>query len=158
MDEEIAFIGHVVSKHGVQPDSSKVKAILEWEMPKSVTEVRSFLGLAGYYRRFVKDFSMVAKPLTNLLKKNVPFSWSPQCQQSFEELKRRLTTAPILTLLSENGGFVVYTDALRMRLGGVLMQHEKVIAYTSRQLRPHEINCPSHDLELAAIIHALKTW
>ena len=100
--EEIAFLGHVVSKHGVQPDSSKVKAILEWETPKSETEVRSFLGLAGYYRRFVKDFSMVAKPLTNLLKKNVLFVWSPQCQQSFEELKRRLTTAPILALPSEN--------------------------------------------------------
>ena len=155
--EEIAFLGHVVSKHRVQPDFSKVKAILEWETPKSVTEVRSFLGLAGYYRRFVKDFSMVAKPLTNLLKKNIPFDWSPQCQQSFEELKRRLTTAPILALPSENGGFVVYTDASRMGLGGVLMQNGKVIAYTSRQLRPHEMKYPTHDLELAVIVHALKT-
>ena len=111
-----------------------MKAILEWETPKSVTEVRSFLGLVSYYQRFVKDFSMVAKPLTNLLKKNVPFSWSPQCQQSLEELKRRLTTAPILALPSENGGFVVYTDASRMGLGGVLMQNGKVIASTSRQL------------------------
>ena len=132
--EEIAFLGHVVSKHGVRPDSSKVKAILEWETPKSVTEVRSFLGLARYYQRFVKDFSTVVKPLTNLLKKNVSFSWSPQCQQSFEELKRRFTTAPILALPSENGGFVVYTDASRMGLGGVLMQNGKVIAYISRQL------------------------
>ena len=138
--EEIAFLGHVVSKHGVQPDSSKVKAILQWETPKSVTEVRSFLGLAGYYRRFVKDFSMVAKPLTNLLRKNVPFGWSPQCEQSFEELKRRLTTTPILALPSEIGGFVLYTDASRMGLGRVLMQSGKVIAYTSTQLRPHEMN------------------
>ena len=86
------------------------------------------------------------------------FSWSPQCQQSFEELKRRLTTAPILAFPSKNGGFFVYNNASRMGLGGVLMQNGKVIAYTSRQLRPHEMNYPIHDLELAAIVHALKTW
>ena len=96
--EEIAFLGHVVSKHGVQPDSCKIKSIMEWEPPKSVTEIRSFLGLAGYYRRFVKDFSLVAKPLTNLLKKNVAFQWTDACQRSFDELKHRLTSAPILAL------------------------------------------------------------
>ena len=101
---------------------------------------------------------MVAKPLTNLLRKNVSFGWNSQCQQSFEELKRRLTTTPILALPSENGGFVVYTDASRMGLGGVLMQNGKAIAYTSRQLRLHEMNYPTHDLELAAIVHAFKTW
>ncbi|KAL0458159.1 UNVERIFIED_CONTAM: Transposon Ty3-I Gag-Pol polyprotein [Sesamum latifolium] len=118
----------------------------------------SFLGLAGYYRRFVKDFSVVAKPLTNLLKKNTPFNWNDRCAQSFEELKRRLTSAPILALPSGDGGYVVYTDASRQGLGCVLMQHGKVIAYASRQLRPHEINYPTHDLELAAIVHALKIW
>ncbi|KAL0313590.1 UNVERIFIED_CONTAM: Retrovirus-related Pol polyprotein from transposon [Sesamum radiatum] len=154
--EEIAFLGHVVSKEGVQPDSIKVKAILEWEPPKNVSEVRSFLGLAGYYRRFVKDFSVVAKPLTNLLKKNAPFNWNDRCAQSFEELKKRLTSAPILALPSVDGGYVVYTDASRKGLGCVLMQHGKVIAYASRQLRPHEMNYPTHDLELATIVHALK--
>ncbi|KAL0318114.1 UNVERIFIED_CONTAM: Transposon Tf2-11 polyprotein [Sesamum calycinum] len=149
--EEIAFLGHVVSKEGVQPDPAKVKAIMEWEPPKNVSEVRSFLGLAGYYRRFVKDFSVVAKPLTNLLKKNTPFNWNDKCAQSFEELKKRLTSAPILALPSGDGGYVVYTDASRQGLGYVLMQHGKVIAYASRQLRPHEINYPTHDLELAAI-------
>ncbi|KAL0421010.1 UNVERIFIED_CONTAM: Transposon Tf2-11 polyprotein [Sesamum latifolium] len=93
-------------------------------------------------RRFVKDFSVVAKPLTNLLKKNTPFNWNDRCAQSFEELKRRLTSAPILALPSGDGGYV----------------HGKVIAYASRQLRPHEINYPTHDLELAAIVHALKIW
>ncbi|KAK4395668.1 Transposon Tf2-12 polyprotein [Sesamum angolense] len=156
--EEIAFLGHVVSKEGVQPDPAKVKAIMEWEPPKNVSEVRSFLGLAGYYRRFVKDFSVVAKPLTNLLKKNAPFNWNDKCAQSFEKLKKRLTSAPILTLLSGDRGYVVYTDASRQGLGCVLMQHGKVIAYASRQLRPHEINYPTHDLELAAIEHALKIW
>ncbi|KAL0433708.1 UNVERIFIED_CONTAM: Retrovirus-related Pol polyprotein from transposon.6 [Sesamum latifolium] len=155
--EEIAFLGHVVSKEGVQPDPAKVKAILEWEPPKNVLEVRSFLGLAGYYRRFVKDFSVVAKPLANLLKKNAPFNWNDRCAQSFEEL-RELTSAPILALPSGDGGYVVYTDASRQGLGCVLMQHGKVIAYASRQLRPHEMNYPTHDLELAAIVHALKIW
>ncbi|KAL0411911.1 UNVERIFIED_CONTAM: Retrovirus-related Pol polyprotein from transposon [Sesamum latifolium] len=92
--EEIAFLGHVVSKEGVQPDPAKVRTILGWEPPKNVSEVRSFLRLAGYYRIFVKDFSVVAKPLTNLLKKNTPFNWNDRCAQSFEELKRRLTSAP----------------------------------------------------------------
>ncbi|KAL0439960.1 UNVERIFIED_CONTAM: Transposon Tf2-11 polyprotein [Sesamum latifolium] len=123
--------GHVVSKEGVQPDPAKVRAILGWEPPKNVSEVRSFLGLAGYYRRFVKDFSVVAKPLINLLKKNAPFNWNDRCAQSFEELKRRLTSAPILALPFGDGGYV----------------HGKVIAYASRQLRPHEMNYPTHDLE-----------
>ncbi|KAL2232344.1 UNVERIFIED_CONTAM: Transposon Tf2-11 polyprotein [Sesamum indicum] len=156
--EKIAFLGHVVSKEGVQPDPAKVKAILEWEPPKNVSEIRSFLGLAGYYRRFVKDFSIIAKPLTNLLKKNAPFNWNDKCAQSFEELKKRLTSTPILALPSGDGGYVVFTDASRQALGCVLMQHGRVIAYASRQLRPHEMNYPTHDLELAAIVHALKIW
>ncbi|KAL2235714.1 UNVERIFIED_CONTAM: Retrovirus-related Pol polyprotein from transposon [Sesamum indicum] len=156
--EENAFLGHVVSKEGVQPDPAKVKAILEWEPPKNVSEMRSFLGLAGYYRRFVKDFSIIAKPLTNLLKKNAPFNWNDKCAQSFEELKKRLTSAPILALPFGDGGYVLFTDASRQGLWCVLMQHGRVIAYASRQLRPHEMNYPTHDLELAAIVHALKIW
>ncbi|KAL0307628.1 UNVERIFIED_CONTAM: hypothetical protein Scaly_2561000 [Sesamum calycinum] len=96
--EEISFLGHVVSKEGAQPDPAKVKAILEWEPPKNISKVRSFLGLAAYHRRFVKDYSMVAKPLTNLLKKNAPFKWNDKYAQSFEELKKRLTSTPILAL------------------------------------------------------------
>ncbi|KAL0395497.1 UNVERIFIED_CONTAM: Retrovirus-related Pol polyprotein from transposon [Sesamum latifolium] len=156
--EEIAFLGHIISKEGVQPDPTKVKAILEWESPKNISEVRNFLGLAGYYSRFVKDFSVIAKPLTSLLKKNAPFKWNNMCDQSFEELKKRLTSAPILALPSGSGGYVVYTDASKLGLGCVLMQHGRVIAYASRQLRPHELNYPTHDLELAAIVHALKIW
>ncbi|KAL0284755.1 UNVERIFIED_CONTAM: Retrovirus-related Pol polyprotein from transposon [Sesamum radiatum] len=156
--EEIAFLGHVVSKEGVQLDPAKVRAILEWRPLKNVSEVRSFLGLVGYYRRFVKDFSVVAKPLTNLLKKNAPFNWNDRCTQSFEELKKRLTSIPILTLPSGDGGYVVYTDASRQGLRCVLMQHGKVITYASRQLRPREMNYPTHDLKLAAIVHALKIW
>ena len=130
--EEIAF--HIVSKEGVQPDPSKIKSILEWEVLKNVTEIQSFLGLAGYYIRFVNDFSVIAIPLTNLLKKNTSYQWDEACQWSFERLKETLTTAPILALPTGNGGFVVYTDALRQGLGCVLIQHGRVIAYTSKQL------------------------
>ncbi|KAL2226366.1 UNVERIFIED_CONTAM: Retrovirus-related Pol polyprotein from transposon [Sesamum indicum] len=115
--KEIAFLGHVVSKEGVQPDSTKVKAILEWEPPKNVSEIRSFLGLVDYYRKFIKGFSIIAKPLTNLLKKNASFNWNEKCAQSFEELKKRLTSAPILALPSGDGGYVVFTDASRQGLG-----------------------------------------
>ncbi|KAL0440435.1 UNVERIFIED_CONTAM: Transposon Ty3-G Gag-Pol polyprotein [Sesamum latifolium] len=109
-------------------------------------------------RRFVEGFSIIAGPLTKLLRKGVAFQWTEQCQRSFDELKRRLTSTPILTLPSGSGGFVVYTDASKQGLGCVLMQNGKVIAYASRQLRPHELNYPTHDLELAAIVHALKIW
>ena len=130
--DQIAFLGHVISRDGIQPDPSKIKAITEWEIPKSITEIRSFLGLAGYYRRFVKNFSIIARPLTNLLKKNQQFIWDNSCQESFEELKKRLTTFPILVVPSNKGNFVVYTNASGSGLGGVLMQEGKVIAYTSR--------------------------
>jgi len=120
--------------------------------------VRSFLGMAGYYRRFVNDFTKIASPLTQLLHKDRQFDWSPSCEASFQELKQRLVSAPILTIAEGNEGYVVYSDALRQGLGCVLMQNGKVVAYASRQLKPHELNYPTHDLELAAVIFALKIW
>ena len=155
---EIAFLGHIVSENGVQPNQSKIKAVMEWEPPWSVTEVWSFLGLAGYYRRFIKHFSVIARRLTNLLRKNIPFQWIEKCQSSFEELKKTFTTTPILTLLTEEGGFVVYTYASKQGSGCVLMQNRKVIAYASRQLWIYEVNYPTHNLELVVIVHALKIW
>ena len=136
-------------------DPQKVEAILNWKPPTSVIEIRSFLGLAGYYRKFVEGFSKIATPLTRLTKKEEPFLWSEACQRSFDKLKRRLTSAPVLTLPSEQDGFVVYCDASRQGLGCVLMQNDKVIAYASRQLKKHEQNYPTHDLELAAVVFAL---
>lgn len=106
----------------------------------------------------MKDLSTITSPLTNLLKKNVPFRWNEKCQESFEELKKRLTTTQVLALPFSHGDFEVYTNALRMGLGCVLIQNGRLIAYSSRQLKPHEMNCPTHGLELAAIIHALKVW
>lgn len=139
-------------------DLSKVEAVVSWKRPSSVTEFRSFLGLAGYYRRFVQGFLSIAAPLTKLTRKGVPFVWTDQCETSFQELKKRLTTAPILTLSSGSGGFIVFTDASNVGLGCVLMQDGKVIAYGSRQLKDHEKNYVTHDLELAAVIFALKMW
>ncbi|WOH15373.1 hypothetical protein DCAR_0934911 [Daucus carota subsp. sativus] len=156
--DHVVFLGHVISSKGIEVDPKKIEAIWNWEVPKNVTEVRSFLGMAGYYRRFVEGFSRIAGPMTKLLRKNVPFQWTEEAQQSFDELKRRLTSAPVLTTPSGQGGFVVYSDASQQGLGCVLMQYGKVIAYASRQLRPHEKSYPVHDLELAAIVFALKIW
>ena len=105
------FLGHGISAEGVCVDPSKIAAIVNWKPPRNVTEVRSFLGLAGYYRRFARDFSIIVSPMTKLLRKNVRYLWSSKCQQSFEILKERLTTAPVLTLPVEGGRFVVYSDA-----------------------------------------------
>ncbi|KAL0289248.1 UNVERIFIED_CONTAM: putative mitochondrial protein [Sesamum angustifolium] len=127
--EEIAFLGHVVSKEGVQPDPAKVKAILEWEPPKNVSEVRCFLGLAGYYRRFVKDFSVAAKPITNLLKKNAPFNLNDKCAQSFEEFKKRLTLAPILALPSGDGGNANELNLRQRRWIELLKDYDCTIDY-----------------------------
>ena len=156
--DRVVFLGHVISAEGVLVDPKKVEAVVNWEPPTNPTEVRSFLGLAGYYRRFVQDFSIIASPLTKLLRKNTKFEWTTECQESFEKLKACLTSAPVLTLPSSNGGYVVYSDASRKGLGCVLMQHGKVIAYASRQLRPHELNYPTHDLEFATLVFALKIW
>ena len=114
--------------------------------------------MAGYYRRFVENFSKIATPLTKLTQKNVKFVWSDACEKSFHELKKLLTSALVLALPNETDGFVVYCDASRIWLGYILMQKNKVIAYSSRQLKKHEQNYPTHDLELAAIVLELKIW
>ncbi|CAL9086561.1 unnamed protein product [Musa textilis] len=155
---EIMFLGHVISSAGISVDPHKIEAVTKWKRPSNVSEIRSFLGLAGYYRRFVEGFSKIAAPLTRLTQKNIKFIWDDKCQRSFQELKKRLTSAPILVIPSGGEGFIVYSDASLQGLGCVLMQNERVVAYASRQLKPHEKNYPTHDLELAAIIFALKIW
>jgi hypothetical protein len=156
--KEVGFLGHVLSAGGVSVDPSKIKAITERQPPTNPTEVRSFLGLAGYYRKFVEGFSSVARPLTQLLKKDKKFVWTDKCEKSFQELKKRLVSAPILIMPDITKSFDVYCDASKLGLGSVLMRKGKVVAYLSPQLRPHELNYPTHDLELAAVVHALKTW
>ncbi|KAH0729411.1 hypothetical protein KY289_000599 [Solanum tuberosum] len=149
--KSVAFLGHIVSGDGIKVDTRKIEAVQNWPRPTSPTEIRSFLGLAGYYRRFVEGFSSIASPSTKLTQKTVKFQWSEACENNFQELKKRLITAPVLTLPEGTQGFVVYCDASRVGLGCVLMQNGKVIAYASRQLKFHEKNYPTHDLELAAV-------
>ena len=154
--EKVHFLGHVISKEGVSVNPAKANAIVNWPRPTSITEVRSFLETAGCYRRFIEGFSITTLPLTQLLRKDNKFTWTEDCEVSFQELKQRLVLAPILTLSTGNEGFVVY--ASRQGLGCVLMQHGKVVAYASCQLKPHKLNYPTHDLELATVVFALKIW
>ncbi|KAK8672345.1 hypothetical protein V6N13_110718 [Hibiscus sabdariffa] len=155
---EVAFLGHIISANGIMVDPKKVQTNLDWRPPRNVGEVRSFLSLAGYYRRFLKGFSIIAFPLTKLLRKDQPFAWSEDRQRSFDQLKQALTHALVLVQPKSGKEFIVYSDASHSGLGCVLMQGENVIAYASRQLKPHELNYPTHDLELAVVVFALKIW
>ena len=155
---QVAFLGHIVDRNGIQVDPSKIEAVRDLPRPRNVVEVRSFLGLASYYRRFVEGFSKLATPLTELTLKSLKFMWSDRCENSFQELKQRLISAPILSLPIDEEKFVVYCDASRQGLGCVLMQAGKVIAYASRQLKEYEQRYPTHDLELVAVVFALKIW
>ncbi|GJT31964.1 putative reverse transcriptase domain-containing protein [Tanacetum coccineum] len=139
-------------------DPAKIEAVKNWTCLTTPIEVRQFLGLAGYYRRFIEGFSKIAKPLTKLTQKNKSYIWGEEQESAFQLLKQKLCEAPILALPEGNDNFVVYCDASLQGLGAVLMQREKVIAYASRQLKPHEENYTTHDLELGAVIFALKIW
>ncbi|KAL1549166.1 hypothetical protein AAHA92_17300 [Salvia divinorum] len=156
--KEVNFLGHVVTAEGIRVDPAKVEAVQLWKAPKTPNEIQSFLGLAGYYRRFIEGFPKIARPLTQQLKKGIKINWTTECEASFQLLKKKLTTAPVLTVPEPGIDYVVYTDTSKVGLGYVLMQNGKVIAYASRQLRPHELNYPTHDLELAAVVHPLKIW
>ncbi|WVZ97358.1 hypothetical protein U9M48_042905 [Paspalum notatum var. saurae] len=149
--KEVSFLGHILSEKGVAVDPSKVEDVLNWKQPEIVTEIRSFLGLAGYYCRFIKDFSKIAKSMTSLTKKNAKYVWSPNCEEAFQTLKKLLTSAPVLAQPDVTKPFDVYCDASSNGLGCG-------DSYASRQLKKHEVNYPTHDLELAAIVHALKIW
>ncbi|KAK8597112.1 hypothetical protein V6N12_065588 [Hibiscus sabdariffa] len=155
---EVAFLGHIISAKGIMVDPKKIQTILDWRPLRNVGEVRSFLGLAGYYRRFVQGFSTIALPLTKLLRKDQPFEWSEDRQRSFDKLKQALTHAPVLVQFEPGKEFTVYTDASHSGLGCVLMQGDNVVAYALKQLKPHELHYPTHDLELAAVVFALKIW
>ena len=153
---EVHFLGHVINEKGIHVDPAKIEAIKKWEAPKTPTEIRQFLGLAGYYRRFIANFSKIAQPLTTLTQKNMKFDWSEKQEEAFQTLKHKLCNAPILALPEGTDNFVVYCDASHQGLGCVLILREKVIVYASRQLKVHEKNYTTHDLELGAVVFALK--
>nr|GEW64083.1 hypothetical protein [Tanacetum cinerariifolium] len=154
--ESIQFLRHVIDSEGVHVDPAKIKAIKNWATPTTPTEVRQFLGLASYYRRFIKGFSLISKPLTKLTQKNEKFEWETGAEEAFQTLKQKLCCAPILALLEGSKDFMVYCNASLSGFGAVLMQREKVIAYASRQLRTHEENYTTHDLELVAVVFSLR--
>jgi hypothetical protein len=156
--KSVKFLGHTIYHDGISVDPSKVHEVMDWKPPKSVHQIRSFLGLTGYYRRFIPDFSRIAKPMTELLKKGVKFVWSKACEKAFHTLRQNLTSAPVLVQPDNSKPFEVFCDASGTGLGCVLMQEGRVIAYASRALRPHELNYPTHDLELAAVVHTLNIW
>jgi hypothetical protein len=156
--DRVSFLGHVIFGEGVVVDPKKVKAVVELTRQTSVFEIRSFLGLTGYYQRFIKGFSKLSGPLTALTRKNACFVWTGECEQNFQKLKRRLVTTSVLALPREFGNFLVYNDTSKKGLGCVLMQNGNVIAYASHQLKPYEQNYPTHDLKLVEIVFALKIW
>ena len=156
--EQISFLGHIISKDDISVYPVKVEVVAEWKCPETPTEVHSFLGLVGYYRRFIKDFPKLAGPLTDLTKKHGQFVWDSKCEASFREFKKWLTSAPVLALPNREDSFTVYTDASMEGLGCVLIKNGSVIAYASRKLKPHERNYPTHNLELAAVVETLLIW
>ncbi|GJR60881.1 reverse transcriptase domain-containing protein [Tanacetum coccineum] len=154
----VQFLRHLIDSQGLHVDPAKIKAVKNWTSPTTPTEVRQFLGLAGNYRRFIKGFSKIAKPLTKLTQKNKNYIWGEEQESAFQLLKQKLYEAPILALPEGDDDFFVYCDASFQGLGVVLMQREKVIAYASQQLKPYDENYTTHDLELGAVVFALKIW
>ncbi|GJV04509.1 putative reverse transcriptase domain-containing protein [Tanacetum coccineum] len=155
---KVQFLGHVINSEGVHVDPAKTESIKDWASPKTPTKFRQFLGLAGYYRQFIEGFSKIARPMTKLTQKRVKFDWGEKEETAFQTLKQKLCSAPILALPEESENFMVYCDASHKGLGAVLIQKEKVIAYASCQLKVHEKNYTTHDLELGAVVFALKMW
>ncbi|GJT37608.1 putative reverse transcriptase domain-containing protein [Tanacetum coccineum] len=155
---KVQFLGHVIDSRGIHVDPAKIESIKDWASPKTPTEIRQFLGLAGYYRRFIEGFSKIAKSMTKLTQKGIKFDWGEKEENAFQLIKQKLCSAPILALPEGSEDFVVYYDASHKGLGVVLMQREKVIAYASRQLKVHEKNYTTHDLDLGSVVFALKIW
>jgi hypothetical protein len=156
--KQVAFLGHIISKGGIFVDPSKVQDVLSWKALTSVDDIQSFLGLDGYYRRFIEGFLKISNPMAELLEKDKKFKWTPACEASFQESKKRLTTTLILVMPDMEKSFSIYYDVLGQGLGCVPMQNGCVVAYASRQLRKYEMNYLTHDLELAVVVHTLKIW
>ena len=130
--KEVSFLGHIMSVEDIRVEPAKIETIVSWKLPRNVIEVRSFLGLAGYYRRFVKGFSVIASTFTKLLRKWVKFEWDDKCQSSFDQLKKILVEASVLTQPTPGREYAMYSDASRFGLGCVLIKDGKVVAYASR--------------------------
>jgi hypothetical protein len=156
--DRLVFLGFVVSAQGIEVDEEKVKAIQDWPTPKTVSDVRSFHGLASFYGRFVQDFSSIATPLTEIVKKEVGFKWGEAQQKAFDTSKGKLTSAPILSLPDFNKTFEIECDAFGMAIGAIRMQEKKSIAYFSEKLHGAQLNYLTYDKELYALVRAVDVW
>ncbi len=156
---EVDFLVHRITQEGLKMDDHKVKAIMDWEPPKLVPALRSFLGLASYYCKFIKTFAKIVAPLTNLLKKfTVTYEWEGACNEAFETLKGILVKAPVLKLLDFDRDFENHSNASDFAIGGVLVQKGRPMAFESKKLSEMERRWPTHEKEMWAVIHCLKTW
>lgn len=155
---QLRYLGHVISEAGVATDPDKISAVLQWPIPQSVKELRSFLGLAGYYRRFVKHFGPLSRPLTDLHRKGAVFVWTDQQQDAFVALKQALTSAPVLALPDFSRPFSVETDASGAGIGAVLTQGGHPIAFLSKALGPRSQGLSTYEKEYMAILLALEHW
>nr|GEZ89207.1 retrotransposon protein, putative, Ty3-gypsy subclass [Tanacetum cinerariifolium] len=153
---KVQFLGHVIDSRGIHVDPAKIESIKDWESPKTPTEICQFLGLACYYQRFIEGFSKFSKSMKKLTQKGIKFDWGEKEENAFQMIKQKLCSAPILAFPKGSEDFVVYCDTSHKGLGAVLMQREKVIAYASRQLKVHEQNYTTYDLELGSVVFALK--
>jgi hypothetical protein len=156
--KNIHFLGRIISEQGIAVDLEKIEAIRGWPTPRNVSDVRYFMVLYGYYKRFIVGFSKISHPITSLQKKGTKFEWTLKCENNFNLLKELLTSAPMLKIAGLNESFVVCTYACKEGLGGVLTQNGHVIGYEFRKIKEHERNYVMHDLELDAIFHALRMW
>ena len=161
---EVQYLGHTVSEKCIKPNEDKIKTIKNWTTPKNSKEVMSFLGLANFYRKFINDFSKRSVPLTKLIGKNSTFQWSDKEELAFQDIKQSLIQAPVLKLPTRNGKFIIHTDASNEAIGAVLEQEDtedksiKPVAYHSQKLQGAQINYPTHEKELYAIVRALQIW
>ncbi|MCO5563017.1 hypothetical protein L7F22_016653 [Adiantum nelumboides] len=156
--EKVAYLGFIVSKDGISQDPAKVEVVVKWPIPQSVSEVREFLGLTGWCRIFIQDYALISKPLTELTQTDETFIWTEKRDFAFNELKNLLAKSPVLKLPDFEKTFEVIVDACAKGVGGIFRQEGHPIAYESQQLCIHERNYPTHDLELLAVVHALKKW
>lgn len=156
--QQLHYLGHVISSKGVATNPSKVADVQNWPVPKSVKELRGFLGLAGYYRRFVKNFGSIAKPLTELLKKEQLFVWTQLTDQAFSALKTALVSTPVLAFPDFTKPFIVETDASDKGVGAVLQQDGHPIAYVSKALGPRNQGLSTYQKESLAILLAVEHW